>query len=389
MRDLGAAWIPLSTFAPRPRFRARDEAHSARDHFLTGGRIPLRTLGQRGANEFFDGTPAPGCPSGRTLGRFVSSIFKKSGGRSTTFVVARQLGHHRSWRQQGPTARWRGVQARRRCRSRPCTAAASAPSIFEATYADYTTTSRTRAAVGGDLCPSCRWCGRSADAWPHRRMPSVAGSRPDPGSDGGVTRQVEGGVVGPPGTAAELVASCSTVVGDVRSSGAGASVRLQSAASRLRQRPNAGARLSERGVTIPERLAGSLAGSAPEVPRSRPGLDGLHRRPLRRPERLDPSRPPGGAGDFVEANVRGCTARVSSIGSRSTSSAERLRHHGDGRRQSVYAVPRLPVEGRRVVFGAESPVLTARPSSDAVDAHVHRHSSCRPLVTPRVGGTSA
>jgi hypothetical protein len=169
--------------------------------------------------------------------------------------------------------------------------------------------------------------------------------------------QLEGGVVGPGGTAAELVGQLQyQSSGDVRSSGAGASVRLQS--RRLHGYVNvayAGARLSERGVTIQGRLPGSPrwlgSGGASFAARDWTASIAAH---YVGPERLDPSRPPGGAGDFVEANVRGLyrtrvvypvTFHVDVLNVFGTT--------GTVAASPVYAVPRLPVEGRRVLFGAE------------------------------------
>jgi outer membrane receptor protein involved in Fe transport len=134
------------------------------------------------------------------------------------------------------------------------------PSIFEATYADYTTNIPNPALRSEEISSS-----ELSVVWKvSRRVAAQAYAFRSrlTGLIQGVTlespEQVEGGVVGPGGTAEELVGQLQyQSSGDVRSSGAGASVRLQS--RRLHGYVNvayAGATLSQRGV-----MQGRLAGS--------------------------------------------------------------------------------------------------------------------------------
>jgi iron complex outermembrane receptor protein len=332
-------------------------------HFVTGGgEYRYRTLGQRGENQFFDGTSAPGVPIRQDAsGRFgVAYLQEEWRPLDQLSLVAGG-----NWATTDPG----GSKAQPRVavvyKPRPVLSVKALygrgfrpPSIFEATYADYTTNIPNPALRSEEISSS-----ELSVVWKvSRRVAAQAYAFRSrlTGLIQGVTlespEQVEGGVVGPGGTAEELVGQLQyQSSGDVRSSGAGASVRLQS--RRLHGYVNvayAGATLSQRGV-MQGRLAGSprWLGSGGVSFAARDWTASMAARYVG-PEGLDPSRPAGTAGDFVEANLRGLyRTRVVYPVTFHLDVLNVFDSKGAVAASPVYVLPQLPIEGRRVLVGAE------------------------------------
>ena len=332
-------------------------------HFLTGGgEYRYRTLGQRGENQFFDGTPAPGVPIRQDASGTFGVAYLQEEWRplnQLSFVAGG------NWATTDPG----GSKAQPRVavvyKPRPALSVKALygrgfrpPSIFEATYADYTTNIPNPALRSEEISSSelsvvwkvSRRVAAQAYAFRSRLTGLIQGVTLES------AEQVEGGVVGPGGTAEELVGQLQyQSSGDVRSSGAGGSVRLQS--RRLHGYVNvayAGATLSQRGV-MQGRLAGSprWLGSGGVSFAARDWTASMAARYVG-PEGLDPSRPAGTAGDFVEANVRGLyRTRVVYPVTFHLDVLNVFDSKGAVAASPVYVLPQLPIEGRRVLVGAE------------------------------------
>jgi outer membrane receptor protein involved in Fe transport len=333
-------------------------------HFLTGGgEYRYRKLGQESGNVFFDGAAAPGSGIRQDVhGRF-GVVYAQEEWRplnQLSLVVGGNWAHTEPGSSKAqprvavvykplPTLSIKGLYGRG---FRP-------PSIFEASYADYQSQIPNPDLSSEEIASSelsVMWKATprvSAQAYAFR-------SRLD-GLIRGVTIEspsgVQGGVVGPGGTAAELVGLLQyQSAGDVTSSGGGASLRFQS--RRWHAYGNlayASARLSTRG-SMGVRLSGSphwlASGGVSFSSRDWTASAGAH---YVGSEPLDPSRGRlGPAGDFVEANLRGLYRTrlfypvtlhldvLNLFGSAGTVAAS-----------PVYAVPSLPIEGRRILLGAD------------------------------------
>jgi len=333
-------------------------------HFLTGGgEYRYRTLGQESGNVFFDGAPAPGSGIRQDVpGRF-GVLYAQEEWRpldQLSLVVGGNWAHTEpgSGKAQprvavvykpSTTLSIKGLYGRG---FRP-------PSIFEASYADYQSQIPNPALASEEISSSelsvlwkaSRRVAAQAYAFRSRLQGLIRGVTIASPSD------VEGGVVGPGGSREELVGLLQyQSAGDVKSSGAGASLRFQS--RRWHAYANAAyasARLSTRGAPA-ERLSGSPrwlgSGGVSFSSRDWTASVGAH---YVGPEPLDSSRGRlGAAGDFLEANLRGSyrTRLVYPV----TVHLDVLNlfdRAGTVAASPVYAVPRLPIEGRRILLGAD------------------------------------
>ncbi len=333
-------------------------------HFLTGGvEYRYRTLGQRGSNVFFDGTVAPGLSISQDAWGKFAVIYLQEEWRPLDQLSVVAGGN---WARTEPggskaqprvavvykprsTLSFKGLYGRG---FRP-------PSIFEATYADYVSNIpnpdlRSEEISSAEL--SMMW-----KATQHVAAQAYAFRSTLSGLIRGVTissvDQVEGGVVGPGGTAEELVGLLQyQSAGDVRSSGAGASLRFQS--PRLHGYANlayAHSRFTDQRI-----LAGRLPGSPGWLASggvswaSRDWTTSLSARYVGR-ERLDPSRATvDTAGRFVEANLRGLyRTRLFYPVTLHLDVLNLLDTKGTVAASPVYGVPTLPIEGRRLLAGVE------------------------------------
>jgi TonB dependent receptor len=169
--------------------------------------------------------------------------------------------------------------------------------------------------------------------------------------------QVQGDVVGPGGTASELVGLLQyQSFGNVRSSGGGASLRFQS--RRIHGYANvayAHSRFTDERI-LAGRLPGSPGwlGSAGLSWASRDWTTSLCARYVGR-ERLDPSRiETGTAGNFVETNLRALyRTRLLYPVTLHLDVLNLFDSKGTVAASPVYAIPTLPIEGRRVLGGIE------------------------------------
>jgi len=171
------SWIPL-----RPSHQRHDSGAEMR---LTYRRGPTSSPGANtvpharpeGANESSTARPRPGAhPQDASVIRVVY-LQEEWRPLDQLSLLARQLGHHRSCGSKAQP-RWPWCTSPSDAVVKPVRPRLPAPVHLRATYADYTTNIPNPALRSEEISrPSCRWCGRSADAWPHRRMPSVAGSR--------------------------------------------------------------------------------------------------------------------------------------------------------------------------------------------------------------------
>jgi outer membrane receptor for ferrienterochelin and colicins len=333
-------------------------------HFLTaGGEYRYRTLGQRGENQLLDGTPVPGATIRQDASGRFGVVYLQEEWRPLEQLSLVAGGNWASTDPGGSKAQPRVAVV---YKPRPALSVKALygrgfrpPSIFEATYADFTTNIPNPALRSEEISSS-----ELSVVWkvsPRVAAQGYAFRSRLTGLIRGVTlespEQVEGGVIGPGGTAAELVGQLQyQSSGDVRSSGAGASVRLQS--RRLHGYVNvayAGASLSEGGVTQWQRLAGSprWLGSGGVSFAARDWTASIAARYVG-PEQLDPSRPAGTAGDFVEANLRGLyRTRIVYPVTLHVDVLNVFGSKGAVAASPVYVMPRLPIEGRRVLFGAE------------------------------------
>ena len=333
-------------------------------HFLTGGgEYRYRKLGQDSGNVFFDGGAAPGSSIRQDVhGRF-GVLYAQEEWRplnQLSFVVGGNWAHTEPGSSKAQprvavvykpvsTLSVKGLYGRG---FRP-------PSIFEASYADYQSQIPNPALASEEISTaelSLMWKATSrlaAQGYAFR-------SRLD-GLIRGVTIEspsdVQGGVVGSGGTAAELVGLLQyQSAGDVTSSGAGASVRFQS--RRWQAYGNlayASARLSTRG-SVSARLSGSphWLGSGGVSFSSRDWTGSITAHYVGE-EPLDPSRGRvGPAGDFVEANLRGLyRIRLAYPVTIHLDVLNLFDRAGTVAASPVYAVPTLPIEGRRILLGAD------------------------------------
>jgi outer membrane receptor for ferrienterochelin and colicins len=332
-------------------------------HFLTvGGEYRYRTLGQQSGNVFFDGASAPGSGIRQDVhGRFgvlyaqeewrpLNQLSLVIGGNWADTEPGSSKGQPRVAVVYKPRSTL-SIKALYGRGFRP-------PSIFEASYGDYQSQIPNPALSSEDIASS-----ELSILWKASRRVSAQAYAFHSRLDGlirGVTIEspadVQGGVVGPGGTAAELVGLLQyQSAGDVTSSGGGGSVRFQS--RRVHAFGNlayASAELSTRG-SARERLPGSphWLASAGVSFASRAWTASLAGHYVG-PEPLDASRGPGQAGDFVEANL-GAQYRTRLVYP-VTFHLDVLNVFGsDGAvaASPVYAVPSLPIEGRRVLVGAD------------------------------------
>jgi outer membrane receptor protein involved in Fe transport len=232
------------------------------------------------------------------------------------------------------------------------------PSIFEASYGDYQS-QVPNPALGSEeissselsiLWKASRRLAAQAYAFRSRLSGLIGGITLDSAGD------VQGGVVGPGGTAEELVGLLQyQSAGDVRSSGAGASLHFQS--RRVHAFANAAYATAELSTHagMESRLAGSprwLASAGTSfATRDWTASMAAH---YVGAQPLDPSRGPGTAGDFVEANLRGqYRTRIVYPVTLHLDVLNLFDTAGTVAASPVYAVPSLPIEGRRLLLGAE------------------------------------
>ncbi|HEY8151853.1 MAG TPA: TonB-dependent receptor [Vicinamibacteria bacterium] len=333
-------------------------------HFLTGGgEYRYRTLGQQSSNVFFDGGVGPGSGIRQDAhGRF-GVLYAQEEWRplnQLSLVVGGNWAHTEpgSGKAQPRVAvvykprSTLSIKALYGRGFRP-------PSIFEASYADYQSQIPNPALASEEISSS-----ELSILWKasHRVAAQAYGFRSRlQGLIRGVTvtspSDVEGGVVGPGGTVGELVGLLQyQSAGDVKSSGVGASARFQS--RRWHAYTNlayASARLSTRG-SVGERLSGSprWLGSGGISFSSRDWTASLAAHYVGR-EPLDPSRGrAAAAADFVEANLRGLyRTRLVYPVTLHLDVLNLFDGAGTVAASPVYAVPRLPIEGRRVLVGAD------------------------------------
>jgi len=333
-------------------------------HFLTGGgEYRYRTLGQESSNVFFEGGAAPGSGIRQDAhGRF-GVIYAQEEWRPLN-QLSLVLGGNWAHTEPGSSKAQPRVAVVYKPRSTLSIKALYGrgfrpPSIFEASYADYQSQIPNPALASEEISSSelsILWkashrLSAQAYAFRSRLEALIRGVTIESPSD------VEGGVVGPGGTAGELVGLLQyQSAGDVKSSGVGASVRFQSrqwhAYTNLAY---ASSRLSTRR-SAPERLSGSprWLGSGGISFSSRDWTASLAAHYVG-PEPLDPSRGRAlPAGDFAEANLRGLyRTRLVYPVTLHLDVLNLFDRAGTVAASPVYAIPRLPIEGRRILLGAD------------------------------------
>jgi outer membrane receptor for ferrienterochelin and colicins len=232
------------------------------------------------------------------------------------------------------------------------------PTIYEASYGDFLT-KIPNPALGSEQIASAEL----SIIWEPTRRTSIQAygfrSRLEgliQGVEIGAPGDVQGGVTAPSGDPADLVGQLQyQSTGDVRSSGAGVSVRLRSA--RL---------LAHANVTYARGLR--AVGGAPEA--ALPGASrwlacggvsyrlgswtGSIAARYVGPQPLDPARGGGTAGDFAEANLRlAYRTRAVYPVVFTLDVLNALGGDGELAASSVYAPSRLRIEGPRILVGAE------------------------------------
>lgn len=332
-------------------------------HFVTaGGEFRYRTLGQESFTRFFGGQVAPGSTIRQDVtGRF-AVLYAQEEWRprdALSLVVGGNFAHTDPGGSKAqprlalivkprPTVALKGLYGRG---FRP-------PSIFEASYGDFRSqienpaleSEEIESFEGSVIWNPDRRLALQGYAFRSRLQGLIQGVEIRTPAD------VQGGLVGPGGTAEELVGLLQyQSSGDVRSWGFGGSARLRhKGLIAFANLARASATFEGRGA-VEDELAGSSSwiGSL-GVSYERDAWTGSLTARYLGPQRLHPSRGPGEAGDFVEANahvvhrtrlVYPVTFRVD------------VRNLFDGEGQlaasPVYPVPRIPIEGRRVLVSAE------------------------------------
>jgi iron complex outermembrane receptor protein len=336
--------------------------HRRGTHYLTlGGEFRTRSFDWQTANRLFDGTLARSSGTHPATGRF-AVVYAQEEWRPTGWLSLIAGGNWADTHPGGSTTlpRLGAILKPRRDLSlkalygrgfRP-------PSSFEATYADYqgnlpNPALRAEEISSGEL--SVLWNPAADMTLQGYAFKSVLTDLIDT-----VTieqpEDVQGGVVGPGGTTEELVGQLQyQSSGKVRSSGVGAA--LQRRGRRLHAYANvayaSASREPQPGETSPLPASARWLASAGASWSARDWTISAAARYVG-PHPLDASRGGGTAGDFVEANLRALyrTRLVYPLtfqldvrnvfGSAGTMAAS-----------PVFTPPRLPIEGRRLLLGAE------------------------------------
>ncbi len=332
-------------------------------HFLTAGAEQrYRTLHRESSDELFDGTPGAAPVIRQDVTGHFTVVYAQEEWRPVERLTLVAGGNWADTRPGGSKAQPRLaviVKPRRTLSIKALYGRGfRPPSIYEASYADYATQVPNPALRSEEIEST-----ELSVLWTPTRRLSTQGYAFHSVLRGlirGVTLEsvsdVQGGVIGPGGTADELVGLLQYQgAGDVRASGAGASLRVRGrrlqayanvAYAHARRVTNEGAEL-----VLPASARWLASGGASWAAGDWTVSLAAH---YVGPQSLDPSRGPGEAGDFLEANLRGLYRTrivypvtfhldvLNVFGSKGALAAS-----------PVYAPARLPIPGRRALFGAE------------------------------------
>ena len=333
-------------------------------HYLTlGGEYRARALDQESHTEIPGGGPTPGSSvRGDATGRF-AVVYAQEEWRPHRLVSFVLGGNLASTRPGGTRALPRVAMIVKPTRSLALKALYSEgfrpPSIYEASYADYLTkisnpdlrSERISSTEGALIWKASRRASLQGYVFQSRLLGLIRGVE--------VTsvEAIQGDVAGPSGDPADLVGQLQyQSTGDVVSSGAGAALQVRGRA--LQGYLNvayAHARWDVGGTTDRKRLSGSPHWTASAgISASRGAWTGTLVARALDARLLQPEFGPGDVKGFVEANARLLwRTRVRYPLTLSVDAFNLFDSDGEIAASPVYAVPRLPIEGRRLLMSAE------------------------------------
>lgn len=333
-------------------------------HFLTvGGEARYRTLSQESSQEFLDGRAVPGTSRSQDVNGRFAVIYVQEEWRPRDKISLVLGGNFANTDPGGSKAQPRVAVI---FKPRPSLSVKALygrgfrpPSIFEASYRDFQSQIDNPALESEQITSTelstiwnvNRQLALQAYAFRSKLLGLIQGV------DILSPEDVEGGVVGPGGTVDELVGLLQyQSTGDVLSKGVGASLRL-----RMRHlRAYANVAWSDAELERPGSGDDELAGSPAWVASAGASYDwrswtgGLSLRYLG-PHRLHSSWGGEEAGDFAEANFRlAYRTRIVYPVTLRLDVRNLLDSKGEFAASQVYPVPRLPIEGRRLLVSAEA-----------------------------------